>query len=355
MASFIDFSKFSFAGEQITAINEMVYERLRLSPDFGYIHTIVPGVEFDQEVGFITGSGLVGLADTGCDSQTQDWKINTRSLKWEPKKWEVFVKECATELENTAAQYVLRTGKRYYDLVDTDYMEIVAEVLLDAIYDFLWRTVWFGDTDAANVGTGDGVITAGVNTAYFSLLDGYFKQLEENITANPTLSVAIAANNEATKALQDSALTPEMAYNAISAAYYALPFGARRSADMAILVTDSIAVKYQQYLSSVGANESMYRNVVDGIPRLYFGGVEIVAVSHWDNIIRNYMDLGATWYKPHRIVVASKTNLLVGMPTENGFRDMDIWYDRKDKNNYIRVNDRLDAKIANPAIVVYGN
>lgn len=351
----IDLSKFQFNGEEIRAINELVYERVITSPYFGYIHTIVPGIEFDKEIGFITGAGLVGLADPGCKSETQPWTINTRSLKWAPKRWEIFVEECATQLENTAAQYVLRQGVNYYDLTNTDYMNIVAEVLESAIYDFLWRVVWFSDTEAANVGTGDGVITAGTDVAFFNLIDGLFKQLDEQVTLNPAQGVTIAANSQNTKALQDSSLTPQLAYEAISNAYYALPLGARNSGQLQILVTRSVANKYEQYLSSVGSNELQYRNVVDGIARLYFNGVEVIPVDHWDMNIRQYMDLGATWYKPHRIVVVSKQNTMVGMPTEGGFRQADIWYERKDKTNYIRVNDAIDAKFGNPALIVYAS
>lgn len=353
----IDFSKFTFTNEQIRAINEIAYEEVIASPFFGYIHTIVTGIEFDKEVGFLTGSGKVGVADPGCGSNPQDWAINTRSLKWEPKRWEIFVSECATQLEGTAAQYVLRKNIRYYDLVGTDYMNIVSEVLINAIYNFLWRVVWFGDTNASAVGSGSGseLLTNATTSdpKYFTLLDGFFKQLETQVTTNPAQLVAIPANAETTKALQDSALTPQMAYDTIAAVYYAMPAKARRSQEeMQILVTSSIADKYQQYLSSVNANERMYRNVVDGMPRLYFNGIEVVRVEHWDDIIREDFDLGATWYKPHRVVAASKRNLLVGMPTERGFEQLDVWYERKDKYNYIRANDALDAKIANPAWVV---
>lgn len=150
MASILSFSNFTFTAEQIRDINELVFDELLHAPDINFIHQLFSGVVYDKEIGFIGGSGLVGKAGQGCNPTAQSWSINTRKVTWQPKEWEVFLSECAEDLKSTAAVYALNRGMRVDDLTDTDYMAIVVQVLTNAVKDFLYRLIWFNDTDADN-------------------------------------------------------------------------------------------------------------------------------------------------------------------------------------------------------------
>lgn len=345
MATKIDFSKFTFTAEQIRDINDLLYDQILHAPDLAFIHTIFPGVVFDKEVGFLTGGGLVGKAGQGCDPTPQDYQIGTRTVSWAPKRWEVFISECAYELEQTAAVYALRNGVLVSDLTDTDYMAIVVEFLTQSIRDFFYRIAWFGDVDAENVGEG-GQITAGVDVSYFTLIDGFWKQLTAGVTANAALGVTIAANAAATKAEQLAGLTPEAAKNTLQAMYYGAPIEMRSSGDMRFIVTQSVADAYQQYLQ--GQNiDAMYRNLVDGVPALYFNGVPVIPMPIWDKMIHSYQDLGATYYKPHRAVLIEKLNLGIGVGSVDGYDKLDIWYDKTSRKNYVLAQDTIDAKLLN--------
>ncbi|MCD8293684.1 MAG: hypothetical protein LUE27_00345, partial [Clostridia bacterium] len=156
----LDLTNFTFTAEQIRDINELVFDEILHAPDLNAIHTLYTGIEYDKEIGFISGAGLVGKKAQGCDPETQDWNINTRKVTWTPKGWEIYLDECASDLENTAALYCMNKGTRIDDLTDTDYMAIYVQVLTDAVKDAMYRMVWFGDTAAANVDAG-GQITNG--------------------------------------------------------------------------------------------------------------------------------------------------------------------------------------------------
>lgn len=146
-----DLSKFDFGPEQIRNINLLVYEGIERLPEISAIHQMWGGIVYDKEVGFITSGGIVGKKGQGCNPETQDWSIGTRKLKWAPKEWEVYLDECAEDLKNTMVVYSMRTGTLVDDLTETDYMNIVAEVLIGAVYKFLYRLIWLNDTDAENV------------------------------------------------------------------------------------------------------------------------------------------------------------------------------------------------------------
>lgn len=358
MNTIIDFAKFTFTAEQIRDINELVYEEVLHAPDLDYIHTMFSGIVYDKEIGFITSSGLVGKKGQGCDPTPQDWNINTRKVLWQPKTWEIFLDECATDLENTAAVYCMKKGTNMDDLTDTDYMAIVVMVLTDAVRDFMYRLVWFNDTDAANAGEGDGIITKGVDVDYFNIIDGLFKQLGIAATAHPELLVSIPANAQTTKAAQMAGMTGEAAFELLKSMYYKAPIELRSSGKMRFIVTRSVADAYQQYLIGKGI-ESTYKNLVDGmggntgIEALYFLGVPVVPVYIWDKMIQSYNDLGTTFYKPHRAVLVEKENLAVGTPSEEAYGTFDIWYDKTSRKNYVLLKDKLDAKLLDDKRLVY--
>lgn len=351
MASIVSFSAFSFTAEQIRDINELVFDELLHAPDINFIHQMFSGIVYDKEIGFISGAGLVGQAGQGCNPTAQSWAISTRKVTWTPKEWEVFVSECAEDLKSTAAVYALNKGTRMDDLTDTDYMAIVVKVLADAVKDFMYRLIWFNDTNAANV-SNSGIITNGVSVNYFNIIDGLFKQLETAVSGGaPT--VAISANAQTTKALQLAGMTDSAAFQLLSDMYYAAPVEMRGAGKMMFIVTQTIADAYQQYLIGKGI-ESTYKNLVEGIPALTFLGVPVIPMPFWDKNIQAYNDLGNTYYKPHRAVLIEKANLGVGTPSEEAYGEFDIWYDKTSRKNYILIKDKLDAKLLNDKRLVYG-
>lgn len=147
----LDLSKFSFGPEEIRNINQLVYEGIEKLPEISAIHQMWGGIIYDKEVGFITEGGLVGKKGQGCNPTPQDWNIGTRKVLWQPKEWQIELAECAEDLKNTMVVYSMRKGTDIDDLIETDYMIIVAEVLIGAVYKMLYRIIWMNDTDADNV------------------------------------------------------------------------------------------------------------------------------------------------------------------------------------------------------------
>ena len=426
-----DFSKFTFTAEQIRDINELVYEGIMKLPEIAEIHTMWPDIVYDKEVGFITGGGLVGKAKQGCDPTPQDFNIGTRKVLWQPKAWEIFLAECAADLESTMAVYCMNKGTRMDDLTDTDFMAIVVEVLTGAVYKAMYRIIWLNDTDAndvdfeevptaaateqtagsALVGTvylavaatatgavkcaladktviyldGDaatgnaqagktyyskdtehkteindgGTYTHDIDIDYFNIIDGLFKQLRAAVTADATLGVSVAANSQTSKSAQMSYMTPERAYALLSDMWYKAPIKLRQmKADTSeanrprFLVTQSIADAYEQYLIGKGISET-YVNLIDGVKALSFLGVPVIAMPIWDEMIQSYQDLRDTYFKPHRAVLTTKSVLAVGTGSSQLFGSVDVWYDKTSRKNYIELKDKIDAKLANPAHLIY--
>lgn len=355
----LDLTKFTFTAEQIRNINELVYEGIMRLPEISAIHQMWGGIVANKEVGFITEGGLVGKKGQGCDPEPQDWNIGTRKLVWEPKEWEIYLKECAQDLKDTMVIYSMRTGTQIDDLTDTDYMNIVVEVLIGAVYKFLYRLIWLNDTDAEEA-TDHGTYTDGLDLGYFNIINGLFKQLRGYVADDAKRGITIAANSQATKAAQMSGMTPQAAYELLTAMWYKAPMKLRgmkndRNVENRpkFLVTQSIADAYEQYL--IGKNlPQTFVNLTEGVQVLSILGVPVVPMPVWDEMIQAYQDLGTTFYNPHRAVLTTKSVLAVGSPTQGKlFGEFDIFYDKKDRGNYILLKDMLDAKIANPDHFIY--
>lgn len=421
----ISFSAFTFTAEQIRNINELVYEGIAKLPELSELHTMYDGIVYDKEIGFLTGGGLVGKAAQGCNPTPQDWSVGSRKVTWTPKSWEIFLDECASDLENTMVVYAMNKGTRVDDLTDTDYMAIVVEVLIDAIKEMFYRLIWFGDTDADNVdwneypkaaateqtagsaivgtvylgvtkttagavkcaladgtivylngeaATGNaeagktyyskdtahpvtinegGNLTTGVDEDYFNILDGLFKQLRAIVALDANVKVTIAANSQTSKAEQLAYLTPERAYNLLSDMWYKADIKLRqRKSECRFYVTQSIADKYEQYLVGKGI-ESTYSNLVDGVPALKFNGVPVIPMPMWDANIQSYFDLGDTYDAPHRALLTLKSVIAVGTPNTKAYDEVDVWYDKTSRKNYILCKDKLDAKILSDKMLIY--
>lgn len=485
----ISFSAFTFTAEQIRNINELVYEGIAKLPELSELHTMYDGIVYNKEIGFLTGGGLVGKAAQGCNPTPQDWSVGSRKVTWTPKSWEIFLDECASDLENTMVVYAMNKGTRVDDLTDTDYMAIVVEVLIDAIKGMFYRLIWFGDTDADNVdwneypkaaateltavptaaattqtagqqlvgdvyevstaadkvkcalangtviylaaekSTGNaetgktyysmdtehkitpiegtvfmgvakttsgavkcaladgtivylngtaatgvaqegktyyskdtanpvtinegGKLTTGVDEDYFNILDGLFKQLRDIVALDANVKVTIAANSQTSKADQLAYLSPERAYTLLSDMWYKADIKLRqRKNECRFYVTQSIADKYEQYLVGKGI-ESTYSNLVDGVPALKFNGVPVIPMPMWDANIQSYFDLGDTYDAPHRALLTLKSVIAVGTPSAKAFDEVDVWYDKTSRKNYILCKDKLDAKILSDKMLIY--
>jgi hypothetical protein len=296
----------------------------------------------------------VGKARQGCgDIVSQNWSIGTRKVVWTPKAWEIRLDKCWTEIEATAAVYGLNKGGEVADLTNTNYMSIVVEVLSRAIREFIVRLAWFNDLDAENyipangqTPAGGGAITPGVDTGYFNILDGLWKQLLIQVAANPAQRVVIAENAGSTYASQE--LSPDNVKTYLQQLKFKAPITLRSKSDAFIACTQSVYDAWDMHLQGK-ALESTYTNLVNGQKTLAFNGIPMIPMPVWDKIIGTCEDTGTKLNSPHRALFATKDILAVGVDGEDSFEKMNIWYEKKDRKNYIELMGKADAKLLNPA------
>jgi hypothetical protein len=351
MAQIIDMSQFTFNGDVLRSVAELVFDEVIRGPEINMLHTVYPNIVTQRELGFVGKAGLVGVKNQGCNPDVQDWNINTRKVVFDPVAWEILIEACWTDLQATAAVYSLHTGIDIPDFTSTDYMAILTEVLSNSMNEFIYRLVWFNDTEAANI-TDSGEITNGVSVRYFNILDGLFKQMEAQTAINTKQLVSIAENAGASYDAQVVSASNAVAY--LKAAYRAAPIQLRGMKNKFFLVTQGIYDAYVESLESSCCIESTYQNLINGMQVVSYKGIPLVAMTVWDEIIASYMNDGTKYINPNRIVFTSPEILAIGVDDPSAFDSIKSWYNQDERVVKIEAMGQADAKLANPALFVYG-
>ena len=350
MASTINFSALTFSTEEIRDLNELLFKSIVEADEFQKFHSILTGIKYDREIGRVGEFGLVGKAGQGCSPTSDTFTLSVTKKTWQPKVWEIIRDECFTDLNSTLAIYAKKFGTEEPDLTGTAYMDMVQDKLRVAIQKMLWRIAWFNDTAAATVDDSPaGTLTSGTSAAYFNLLNGFWKQIDVIFAATPARRGTIAANSQATKALQWSAFTSTLAYGYAQDMVYNCTPELRAASNKVALCTRSFVDKLEQYLMSKSIVPA-YDNEVNGFNSKVSGlkllGISWYPIDIWDEIINAYYNNGSALYRPHRAVLTTKDQLMIGVPSTSILENVDISFFKESRKNRVEVRDQIDAKIA---------
>lgn len=351
MSAPIDLEKFTFVGETLKGVGQLSFELMRNQRNALTFVTTFGNIKVEKEVGFLGKGGLVGKASSGCDPMPQNFNAATRLVKWDPEDWEVLLHLCYKDLDGTIAEYSRKNGIKKPDFTQSDYEAIVEELLARALNEFLWRFIWFNDKDAKNVSEG-GVITNGVDKDYFNIINGYWKQIFAQATANPKQHITISANSQSTYAGQT--MTPAQARTLLSDIIWKAPLELRQQEDKFILATQNLVDLYVQSLSDSAqiALESVESKFINGVKAIMIHGVEVIALPEWDENIQAYENNGTSYHLPFRALYTSKKVLGVGFDDESDFEKLDVWYDRNDRKVKIEGMGNGDAKLLHCGLFV---
>ena len=332
----------------IKDLKELLILTTFMSEELEKYFTFMQNVNTGDKLGWTGEMNDVGWAGTSCNPTYKSFSIEAAQKEWTVGKWEIPLKLCYTELENTIAQYCLKSGTDIQDLTSTEYMDnIVLPALERAMYQMAWRIIWFGDTAATNitsstnsatppVTTYSGSIKAGVDVDLFKTCNGLFKQLFAIGTANSAQKTAIAANSEVTYALQKSKLRESGVAIGIFDTMFA-------NADSRIDHMDGAAVFCTKSLTDALTADLKreYKLILDwqqvygGLKVAEYEGRTIYSVGIWDRFIQSYQDNGEYLNLPHRAVFGSPSQMLVGSPANQIISDVDVFFDKQSRENYM--------------------
>jgi hypothetical protein len=348
----IDFANFTFSAEQIRDVRELLKLKVIDFSMFSQYHDVWTGIQYDKEIGWLGELPDIGRPSRGCNPAVDAALVPGVKKTWTPKEYDVRLSTCYTDLATTMAVYARKMGTDVQDLTSTDYLNIVVEKAEEAMNRFMWR-LWFTQTNHSVVGAGIGsqLLTVGTDPTLFTLLNGYWHQIFAIVAANPTQRTNLAANAEATAALQFSELTPALALSTLMDATYNMPVELVQSPNKVGMITRYFANQVKRAFQTVNTHPDAYSATKDGVEVLKVNGVEFVISDEWTRIIQQYFNLGATFHLPHRAVITTKENLAYGIESNGTLNTFKVFHDDTLRRSYVDLIDRVDVKVLQDRLI----
>ena len=328
--------------ENLASIKDAVQETFYQDEDFSSFVNIMK-VKNNDPIALIGEMEMVGKKGGGCDPTYEEKGIANSQKRWELGQWEIPIKICYEALKGTIAEYSLKTGTAIGDLTSTDFMTIYTDALQRAMQQMIWRFGWFGDKEAALAGAGGGKLTADSDVNMFNVCDGLFKRI---FTATATNHTAIAANSETTATAQISALRKKgAATTLVDTILMDVDTRIIDDSDAVLLMTRSLADALTYDIKQTYNLIMPWEKVFDGFDVATYNGVKIARVGIWDRMIKAYEKGEATVNLPHRAVFCNPKHLMVGTDAEALISDLDIWFDQKERRNYLYATGKIGTAL----------
>lgn len=329
--------------ENLASIKDAVQETFYNDEDFSSFVNIMK-VKNDDPIALIGEMEMVGKKGGGCDPTYEEKGIANSQKRWELGQWEIPIKICYEALKGSIAEYSLKTGTAIGDLTSTDFMTIYTDALQRAMQQMIWRFGWFGDKAAALAGSGGGKLTAGSDVSMFNVCDGLFKRI---FTATATKNhTAIAANSKATAAEQISELRKSgAATTLVDTILMDADTRIVDDSDAVLLMTRSLADALTYDLKKTYHDIMPWEKLFDGFEVATYNGVKIARVGIWDRMIKAYEKGEATINLPHRAVFCNPKHLMIGTDADNLISDLDIWFDKKERRNYLYATGKIGTAL----------
>ena len=112
-----------------------------------------------------------------------------------------------------------------------------------------------------------------------------------------------------------------------------------------ILLTKGLADALTYDIKKCYTQIMPWKTIFDGLDVATYNGVTLARVSIWDRMIAAYENTGTKLNKPYRAVYANINQLQVGTDADGLISDLDIWFDKKERRNYIYSTGRIGTQI----------
>lgn len=358
MATGLDISGLTLNPKEVEDIQAFIIEQVFSRPDLMALHGIQTGIKMKEQIVFASQFGKTGLKGDGCDRQTSGAGSTLTQKYWEPQIIEDTLIHCNKELNALFKAYYSKV-QRYRDLFEidgTDLQIFFSILMLESMQRTIYRAAWFGDTAVAAADAGNaGLIDAATNVKFYDYFDGIWKQIFTGVTAGDIERYTIALNSEVTTAAQ-LALTADLAKDTYFEEVWALADPRLKAhPDAKFYVTNAIWENYRKSLQKAGENFTI-DYTQEGFRSLKWNGKDVVNMETvWDiDLYADFVDntTNNAYYLPNRIVLTVPANIPIGTLSESDFEELDMWYDKDNRQNKLAYGFTLDSKVLEEYMMV---
>ncbi len=351
MAGIGDFSGLTFSGREIEQLNEGVFEKIFENPQLNEFHEVKTGIKAKQQIALFGLLGMVGTTGAaGCEPTVATNQIAATEKFWDPEQIEVRLTQCIKSLLPSFIDWAAKNGVNKPDMIGSAWLMFVEERLETAMYEALLRHAWFGDTNSAHTDDSPaGLLTPGLSVHFFDAIDGFWAQIFDIVAADATKNDDISENDEATEAAQ-LALGASTAITAFRNLATNADIRLRKEPSKVIICTQTLFDNYATYLESQGVDLSFDR-IESGFETLRFRNIPIIPFDFWDRNIDANENSGTVLSNPHRALLTVPENIQIGLEEDGTWSNFNIWFERKEKTNYIDAEMSLDVKVVEDYLI----
>ena len=342
------------AGYNGTYASKILLEPMFHSDDIMRNYTIYPNVKYKQTIIMAPTLRSITALNTGCIANTclgTQFEVASKSIMVE----NVSVKQvqCWDEFKSEVIVESYRDGVNMPDLTGTELAQIIIERVRGGIKNDMIRNMWAGMASGAGIPAAADCTYTSMGAGLWDLLaaDANFAGANKldvvtGTVANGALSVAAYQTVGGTINVADVALILDKAFASAPSELQQVSASEKR-----MFVTPNIYNAYYASLTLVantGAVDYGHSEAQAGKSRLYFRGIEVIAMYEWDDALtaRTGADLPAIFTvtdtaaaavnSKQGVIYAAKANILIGTNVTAPENELKMFYDEVGENMLIR-------------------
>ena len=324
------------ANDAITAtyggaqLNEIFYEPVFRSDDLMRNYRVIPNVKHVMNV--YTAAALTKIVESysGCSATSGTNQFNIDDKVITAGRCRVALEQCTDEFFGTFIEESYRNGADVMNIEGTQLADAIVNRAVKGIASDVVRLAWGGDITGAVAG--------------YTAFDGWMELMkaEPVETFNGTAAAPTAA---------DAIALIRQVYDAAPAALQQVA-----AADKKMFVTPKLFNAYLANLEGTSADLALV-NQVDGMQRVAFRGVELVAMYEWATILTDtnpdlFVNAGNNFNQG--VCYCAVENLIIGSDVTDPEGSFKVFYDDLEEKMFFRGYFKLGVQYLYSSLVQWG-
>jgi hypothetical protein len=349
---------------EVSDLSQMIAEKVYQDPNYLKFNQTISGITKKTQILLDASSGKAGWKATGCAAiESGGMSIKMAELFWDLATIEDQLEICQSDLDSNFKALVTKyAADKFGDLSNQEAINVFVTAKVERfLKEAHERFVWLGDTDAENVADG-GYVKDAINVKFYTALDGIWKQVFTNVGLGNTQRFTIAANAQATKALQMSTMDKDAAFAAIKNVYDNANDVIKLDPNAYIKVTSKVYNEYKNYLATnTLSGGGLSQITIEGVAQPAYMGVPIYTSLFESSEILSAFEISdggspevLTYNLPHRVIMAAPELLPVATISDEDLNTLETFYVQKDRLSYIRFDFAVDTKAVRPELLSVG-
>ena len=325
-------NKGTFATYSGANLNEIFYEPVFRSDDIMRNYRVIPNVKHKMNV--YTSAALTKIVEpsTACSATSGSTQFNIDDKVITAGRCRVALEQCTDEFFGTYIEEMYRSGADVMNVEGTQLGDAIVNRAVKGIAQDVVRLAWGGDVAGAVAG--------------YTAFDGWMELMKaETVTEYVLASITDPTAGEAIGMLRKI-------YDSAPAALQQVA-----PTDKKFFVTPKIFNAYLANLEGSSADLAIV-NQVDGMQRVMFRGVELVAMYEWATIVADtnpdVFQSAAGADLTQGICYCAVENLIIGSDVTDPSGSFKVFYDDLEEKMFFRGYFKLGVQYMYSSLVQWG-